>query len=460
MVDVARALRTKPGESVAFVGAGGKTTAMFRLARALRPPVLVTTTTRMSLAQAALADHHHIIPAYAEMVTSEFTKLEGVTLLSGEITQDGHITWLSEEMLNRIFQMASQNEISLLIEADGARQLPLKAPAVHEPVIPRFVTFTVVLAGLSVLGKPLGDEWVHRPERFAKIAGMHIGQSIEPEDLAKVLTDPDGGLKGIPPNARRIALLNQADTPELQAMARQLAPGLLQEYDAVIVASFNPPASGAQQEQGRTIGFKSTSQVDIYAIHERVAGVILAAGRSQRMGRPKLLLPWRGKPLIRHVVEAALQANLDPLIVVTGDASAQVAHMVEGMKVQLVFNPDWSSGQSTSVHCGIKVLPSNIGATVFLLADQPQIPSTLIEALIENHTSNLAPIVAPLVAGQRGNPVLFDRVTFPDLLTIQGDIGGRAIFSKHPVSWVEWHDPRILLDVDDEGDYARLLEIP
>ena len=201
MVDVARALRTKPGESVAFVGAGGKTTAMFRLARALRPPVLVTTTTRMSLAQAALADHHHIIPAYAEMVTSEFTKLEGVTLLSGEITQDGHITWLSEEMLNRIFQMASQNEISLLIEADGARQLPLKAPAVHEPVIPRFVTFTVVLAGLSVLGKPLGDEWVHRPERFAKIAGMHIGQSIEPEDLAKVLTDPDGGLKGIPPNA-------------------------------------------------------------------------------------------------------------------------------------------------------------------------------------------------------------------------------------------------------------------
>jgi molybdenum cofactor cytidylyltransferase len=81
---------------------------------------------------------------------------------------------------------------------------------------------------------------------------------------------------------------------------------------------------------------------------------------------------------------------------------------------------------------------------------------TVIQALIEEHARTLAPILAPLVAGQRANPVLFDRMTFPDLMALTGDVGGRAIFGKHRVTYLPWHDEALLLDVDTPQDFARL----
>jgi molybdenum cofactor cytidylyltransferase len=92
-----------------------------------------------------------------------------------------------------------------------------------------------------------------------------------------------------------------------------------------------------------------------------------------------------------------------------------------------------------------------------LLVDQPQIPADLLRALVDTHASSLAPIVAPMVDGRRGNPVLFDRVTFPDFAGIEGDVGGRAVFSKHPVAWLPWLDASAALDVDTPADYQRLL---
>ena len=102
------------------------------------------------------------------------------------------------------------------------------------------------------------------------------------------------------------------------------------------------------------------------------------------------------------------------------------------------------------------VLSSRTGAAVFLLSDQPQVTSTILRALVEQHTKGLFPIVAPLVAGQRANPVLFDRLTFPDLKALTGDVGGRAIFSKYQVTTLPWHDERLLLDVDTPADLERL----
>ena len=94
---------------------------------------------------------------------------------------------------------------------------------------------------------------------------------------------------------------------------------------------------------------------------------------------------------------------------------------------------------------------------MFLLADQPRVPMRLLRTLIEVHAGTMAPIIAPLIDGQRGNPVLFDRVTFSELLQVSGDTGGRQLFSRYPVAWVDWHDPAVLLDIDTEEDYQRLL---
>jgi molybdenum cofactor cytidylyltransferase len=97
-----------------------------------------------------------------------------------------------------------------------------------------------------------------------------------------------------------------------------------------------------------------------------------------------------------------------------------------------------------------------VGAAIFLLADQPQVPPTILRALVERHSLDLSPIVAPLVLGQRANPVLFDRLTFPDLISLTGDVGGRAIFNKYPVTWLPWHDESLLVDVDLPGDLEKL----
>ena len=99
-----------------------------------------------------------------------------------------------------------------------------------------------------------------------------------------------------------------------------------------------------------------------------------------------------------------------------------------------------------------------VGGGIFLLADQPQVTVPVLQALVERHRLNLPPVLAPMVQDARANPVLFDRVTFQDLLSLQGDMGGRGIFHKYPPAYLPWHDDRLLLDVDTPEQYRRLVE--
>ena len=133
---------------------------------------------------------------------------------------------------------------------------------------------------------------------------------------------------------------------------------------------------------------------------------------------------------------------------------------IRDLDVKIVRNESWQSGQGLSIVAGVRALPEKIGSAIFLLADQPQIGADVIHALIETHAQNLPAILAPLVLEEkRANPVLFDRVTFPDLLQLTGDVGGRAIFDKHHVEYLPWHDDILLLDVDTPDDYERLMKL-
>ncbi|RME87603.1 MAG: putative selenium-dependent hydroxylase accessory protein YqeC, partial [Anaerolineae bacterium] len=326
-------------------------------------------------------------------------------------------------------------------EADGARGRPLKAPAAHEPVVPVFASLAVVVAGMNGLGKPLDEAWVHRPERFAALTGLRMGQKISSGALAQALTHPEGGLKGIPPGTRRVALLNQADTTLRQSQAASLAKRLLEAYESVVIASCE-------------VG-------EVHAVHERVAGILLAAGGSTRFGQPKQLLTYRGQPFVRRIAQTALQAGLSPLVVVTGAHAARVEDALAPLPVNIVHNPAWRSGQASSIRVGLETVLAGhpVGAAIFLLADQPQVSLPLLRSLVEEHARTLSPVVAPLVRGRRATPVLFDRVTFPALLALQGDRGGRATFSTYPPAYLPWHDETLLLDVDTPEDYDRLLRL-
>jgi molybdenum cofactor cytidylyltransferase len=344
------------------------------------------------------------------------------------------------------------HSVPLLVEADGSRQKPLKAPDQHEPAIPTFAELVVVVAGLSGLGKPLDENTVHRPEIFARLSGLQAGALITPAALVRLLSDPQGGQKNIPERAGRIALLNQADTPELQSQAESMAKQLLSTFEAVLIASLN--------------------EEKIHAVREPVAGIVLAAGGSTRFGAPKQLLDWRGEPFVRAVARTALEAGLSPVIVVTGARAGEVQAAVRDLPVLVVYNQEWQSGQAASIRAGVGPLRRSAppppfsaevrgkwgrpGGSIFLLSDQPQVTPTVLRALVEEHAATLAPVVAPMVMDRRANPVLFDRATFPELMKLEGDVGGRAIFSKYNVRYLPWYDESLLLDVDTPEGYHRL----
>ena len=437
---------------VAFTGSGGKTTALFQLARSLSGtedrPVIVTATTHLHVDQIKLADSHWIGEKSEDLVDLE-KNLHGVILVTGPI--DGNrTTGLNESLQYWLREVCSHHDLPLLVEADGSRQRPLKAPAEDEPVIPDFVETVVLVAGLSGLGEPITDESVHRQEIFSRLSGLGLGEVITPDALVRVLTHPAGGLKNIPVQARRVVLLNQADTPELQSIGGKMAQDLLATFDAVLVGAL---------EQSHVQTFECT------------AGIILAAGEAKRFGQTKQLLDYHGQPFVRSVAQTALASGLSPVVVVSGANAELVEAAVKDLPVTIVRNPDWHNGQSSSIRAGLHALPppslrdtspkskgfrgGREGAAIFLLADQPQVTPTVIHALMEQHTLDLSPIIAPLVIGQRANPVLFDRVTFPDLMALTGDVGGRAIFSKYPVMYLPWHDESLLVDIDTPEDLKK-----
>lgn len=429
-----KALRIQHPSCIAFIGAGGKSTAMFNLAREFTSPVLVTATTHLGTWQTKLADSHIIASDLTE-TKKIASDLSGITLITGE-TDGDRTKPISEEILERLYSLCREQAIPLLIEADGSRQKPLKAWADHEPPIPEFVDMVVEVIGMEGLEKPLTDEFVHRAEMFSKLSGLKIGDPVMSEALTRVLTHEGGGLKNIPSRAERCIILNQADTPDVQSVAHTMKKGLIGPFRSVIVASLKDDM--------------------IHAVHEPIAGIILAAGESSRLGEPKQLLNWKGQPFIRVVAQTAIRAGLLP-IVVTGAYSEQVEAAVQDLDVKIVHNSDWKSGQGSSIRAGVASLPDNLGGAIFLLSDQPQVSTSILHALMEKHAEGLYPVIAPMVIDRRANPVLFDRDTFPDLMTIEGDTGGRAIFHKHRVEYLPWHDDSLLLDVDTPEQYQRLI---
>ena len=443
-LSLVRALRVSASACVAFIGAGGKTTALFQLARALRgdkgtQPVVVTATSHLGAWQTGWTDRH-IITETSAPVGELAHNLQGVTLITGAL--DGERTKpVQHELLNWLHEFCKHHSVPLLIEADGSRERPLKAWAEHEPPIPAFVDLVVQVAGLTGLGKPLLDENVHRAEIFSRWSGIKTGEPITVEALARVLAHPESGLRNMPGRARRALLLNQADTPNLQSLGQRLAQRLLGSYDAAIIASLQESM--------------------VHAVYEPIAGIVLAAGESTRYGQPKQLLDWKGEPFVRVVAKTALQAGLSPVVVITGAQAEQVESALQGLNVLPIRNEDWRTGQASSIRAGVEFLAARAspvpGGAIFLLVDQPQLTGSVLRALVEKHAHGLYPVVAPMVLDRRANPVLFDHETFPDLQALEGDVGGRAIFHKHRVEYLPWHDDRLLLDVDTPEMYQRLL---
>lgn len=193
----------------------------------------------------------------------------------------------------------------------------------------------------------------------------------------------------------------------------------------------------------------------------RVSGVVLAAGGSRRLGRPKQLLDLGGEPLLRHTVRSAVASSLDDVIVVLGSRAAEIAAAVGALGQRTVVNPAFAEGQSTSLVAGIAVVSAETGAVLVLLGDQPLVSSAAIDRVVEAWREHQTSIVQAAYCGERGNPVLFDRSLFAELGAVAGDEGARSVVRRHrdEVALVEVGDVARVIDVDTEEDYARLLDL-
>jgi len=239
-VRLADALDVSRGEVVAFVGGGGKTAAMFRLAReivARGARALTTTTTHIFAAQIAQAPAHVVAAdAIRENVAAALATHGHVLVVGATDAGSGRAGGVSLELFTSLRVWFP--DVCLLNEADGSRMRPFKAPAAHEPVIPVESTLVVPVVGADVFGRPLDGEHVHRAELVSALSGAPLGAPITPEIVASVLAHPDGGRKSVPTGARIVVLINKVETLPDRKPARDTAERLLRDpaVEAVLLA--------------------------------------------------------------------------------------------------------------------------------------------------------------------------------------------------------------------------------
>lgn len=190
-------------------------------------------------------------------------------------------------------------------------------------------------------------------------------------------------------------------------------------------------------------------------ISKKVAGVILAAGGSSRFGEIKQLLPWKNKNIINTVVETAALAGLDPILVVLGANAGLIQASLDNETVQVVTNPDWDKGQSTSLKAGVTAIRHTVDGVLFLLCDQPHLTVNLVDAVVEEGLRS-GKVVTPIIDDRRANPVYFPASCFPLFDTLEGDAGGRQIISACPHTTLPWLDDWMARDIDTPEDYRAL----
>ena len=187
--------------------------------------------------------------------------------------------------------------------------------------------------------------------------------------------------------------------------------------------------------------------------------IILAAGASTRLGRSKQTVPYKDSTLLKHTIKAALDAVLGPVIVVTGANEEEFTADIEQEPVTIVFNEDHQEGIASSIKAGIEVIQqqhADCENIILMVCDQPHVNKEILQSLVEISHSNNKPIAASAYKDTVGVPALFHKSFFPDLLSLEGDEGGKKILLKYRSSVATVAFPSGEIDIDTPGDLDAL----
>ena len=190
-----------------------------------------------------------------------------------------------------------------------------------------------------------------------------------------------------------------------------------------------------------------------------LSAIILAAGESKRMGKPKQLLPLGKSTLLEQAIDNLLNSSVDETIVVLGHKAEEITEKIANKPVKVVINPDYQQGMSTSIVAGLIMVDPRSQAVMLALGDQPLVTSRTINQLIEAFNKNRKGIAVPTYRGRRGHPIIFDIKYKVELFKLKGDIGGREIIQNHPkdVFMVAVDSESVISDIDTQEDYKANL---
>jgi probable selenium-dependent hydroxylase accessory protein YqeC len=440
---------------VSFIGGGGKTSLILRLAEELSVngfKTIITTTTKIyapeKLPLLLAVDVERILKGVQEIF-----KEHNIAVLGSKLGPDGKVHGIDPNIVGHLCQ---ELPAFVLVEADGAKGKSLKGYHNYEPLLPKATDLALAVIGADALGKKVDETCVHRADQFCAATGVCGGAVINPQVLAKSYRLLYEIGSGQTPTAVFIAIFNKVDLlARPETVSLELHNQLIKE-----TGSYKRLLSTTTKDENPVpFIFQATANKPAVA----VAVVVLAAGLSKRMGEDKLNLKFGDSPVFEATLKAILGADFDQVIVVTKPGSSTAA-IAKSYNCQVVENRTPEQGLSSSLKAGLNAVSNSNQGVLFALADQPLIKPELYRLLITHYRTNLKLVTCPLYRGKRGNPTIFDRRTWPALQQVEGDHGGRSIIETlaadraDQIAFVTVNDPAVITDLDTPADYSRLLQ--
>lgn len=428
------------GDVVAFIGAGGKTSALIGLGYELLDKqwrVLATTSSSIHEEQLQLMPHAMRYDANPEQISLALSE-HGFVFLYDSI-QNGKVYGPAIEWTRQVLDTIDSD--ILLIEADAAAGRLLKVPMQDEPRIPLEATLIVSLASLGVLDKPLDAEHVYNPQPIIDKYGFYEGGNVRSAWIAQILRDEEFGLRGIPEKARVVVFINQ--TPEvgyLRGRARMIARMVLKSSRVHSVALGSVRAANP-----------------VYELQRSVGAIVLAAGQASRMGEAKVLLPWtKQHTIIEHIIHRLIRARIDHINVITGWYADEVAEQVKAMEATPVHNKAYKTGEMvSSLKAGLRAMPDNVAAALIVLGDQPRIQPKVIYEVMKAYAEGKGDLIIPSYRMQRGHPILIGRKYWSEFLELRNYQSPREVVNAHAddITYIKVNTDSVLRDVDTPEDY-------
>ena len=426
---------------LSVVGGGGKTSLIFRIMEeltAVGKKVLITTTTHMAYEpDRPFAEDGDIISIKHNL------EEHGYTIAAALDREKCKISALSEEKMKEITALADV----ILIEADGAKKCPLKVPASWEPVIWKPTDLVIAVAGMDAAGKPI-QEVCHRPENVADFLGKEAEEKLTEEDIVRIVLSTEALRKCVNGREYRV-LLNKADIPGKSQAAESIADRLEEQG---IHAAW-----GSLREKEYYICGKSETErkraAQMPSKRVKLALIMLAAGNSRRFGSNKLMYEVDGVPMyqrtLRLLQKAAERIPDSRIVVVTQPQYSEIIDVVKETGAEVLFNPKPERGIASSMQIGLEIA-KDADACLFTVSDQPWLTAETIIALYDAFQSENKGMACTIRGEKTGNPCIFSKKYYRELMEITGDKGGKQIIKRYPedVTYLKISDEREQQDVD------------